>query len=202
MRVSFWSAVEARDALIDGDLARVHERTNYLATQRFDALPERWRYWLGEMQTAAREGSMAPNTDEAAQWVAEIALSCGSCHGYSRQAPERIPQATLPPAAEPEALAQRMQRHAQAAQDLWVGLAEPSDAAWQRGARTLNEASPQPPVHNGEPVDPAVLEQLDQVKAFGLRAVLARTPHQRAQVYGELLARCPRCHTNMVRPHP
>ena len=94
MGASFWAAVDARDALVDGDLQRVQERANYLAQQRFDGLSARWRYWVGQLQVAAGEAALAANTDEAAQWLAEVALACGNCHGYAKQtepAPTRSP---------------------------------------------------------------------------------------------------------------
>ncbi|HEX7480141.1 MAG TPA: hypothetical protein VF331_20245 [Polyangiales bacterium] len=200
MGASFWAAVEARDAVIDGDLTRAKERADFLAHESFAALPGRYRFWVGQVQLTAGNAAVAAGDDDAAHWVAELALTCGNCHRYANRDTEgKLPELASPPVAAGEDLHARMHRHMQAADDLWMGLARPSDAAWNRGARLLNEAPPEPPVREGEAVDPRVTEQLNQIKALGLRAITASTPHQRADVYGEFLARCPRCHVLVAR---
>lgn len=200
MRVSFWAAVDARDAIIDGDLTVAHERANYLAHEHFEALPERWQPWIHEMQKHAAELAMAPDVEEAAQWTASLALACGNCHWYLGKGPGYDTDEVASLASQPEDLRTRMLRHSLAADDLWMGLVRPSQGAWTRGARLLNEAPPERPTEpGGGEVDAAFAAQLNAIKALGLRAITAKTPHQRASVYGEFLARCAACHTLVAR---
>jgi hypothetical protein len=199
MQASFWAAVEARDAVINGDLTLARKRTGELSQQRFEQLPARWKHWIAQMQKSAGDAAIAGSMQETAQGVASLALTCGDCHGYSGEGPkwgvQHGPEATT----EPESLQARMLRHAHAADDLWMGLVMPSDAAWTRGARKLNEAPPERPLAQGEEINAHFAEKLNQIKALGLRATTAGTPQQRAEVYGDLIARCADCHAVVAR---
>lgn len=200
MRVSFWAAIDARDAIVDGKLAVAHERANHLAQEHFEALPERWQPWVHDMQKHAGELAMAPDVGEAAQWTASVALTCGNCHWHMGKGPAYDTAEVATPTSQPEDLRARMRRHSLAADDLWMGLVRPSQGAWTRGARLLNEAPPERPTQaGGAEVDAAFAAQLNAIKALGLRAITAKTPHERASVYGEFLARCAACHTLVAR---
>jgi hypothetical protein len=202
MEASFWRAVDARDAVIDGNLQQARAHSGELSKQTFSALPERWRPWVAEMQQNAGNAAVAADIDEAAQWIASVGQACGNCHWYSGEGPKFGLQHPPEGAPGPEEVQARMQRHAHAADDLWMGLVMPSDAAWKRGAQRLQEAPPEPPVREGEEVNAHFTEQLHQIKALGLRAQMARTQAQRAEVYGSLISKCAHCHATVARPSP
>jgi glucan phosphorylase len=48
-------------------------------------------------------------------------------------------------------------------------------------------------------VDEAFALELNQIKALGIQALMARTLERRAVVYGDLIARCAHCH-RFARP--
>lgn len=199
MQASFWGAVAARDAVIAGDLQAAREHSAKLSQERFEVLPERWKHWIAEMQKNAGDAATAADINETAHWVASLGVTCGNCHWYSGEGPKFGAQHGAETAAEPESIEDRMKRHAHAADDLWTGLVMPSEQAWKRGAKRLAEAPPERPLREGEEVNAHFAEALNQIKALGLRAQLVRTPHQRAEVYGELISRCAHCHAVVPR---
>jgi hypothetical protein len=194
MSSSFWAAVDARDAVIAGDLDEARANGDFLAHQPFADLPERWRHWVKQMQVQAAELAIAPDLQHAATAVARMSLSCGDCHYQMHQDARGIGHAQSAPAAERENVEARMLRHERIADDLWNGLIRPSDSDWSQGARGLVEAPPQPPTQDGQQVDPAFAQHLNEIKAMGLQAVTAKTHPERAEVFGNYLARCVDCH--------
>ncbi len=198
MRASFWSAILARDALIEGDLKEAKRLSNELSEQSFGTLPGDWSREVGEMQQHAASAAMAADHEEAAGAIARVAVACGRCHARKGADSGRVIFATAP-IRDPEPVQARMARHESAADDLWVGLVAPSADAWKQGAITLRDLSPQPPVQGEEPVDEAFSAQLHQIKALGLKALSATTVEAQAEIYGNYLSRCAGCHTITAR---
>lgn len=193
MQASFWQAVAVRDAVIAGDVVLARKQASLLEHKRFPPLPDTWTYSIAQMQQAAAEVARAPDIDAAAQWTATIAVACGNCHRYSGQVPALAVPRMKEVSPEQETVHDRMQRHAHVADDLWTGLMG-SETAWKRGADSLNEAPPQPTPNQTGRVDDAFALELNEIKALGISALLARTLERRAVVYGELIARCAHCH--------
>jgi hypothetical protein len=193
MQASFWQALAVRDAVIAGDVVLARKQAALLEAKRFPQLPDTWRYSVAQMQQSAAEVALAADIDAAAQWTATIAVACGNCHRYSGEVPAFAGRRAPEVAPAEETLADRMQRHARIADDLWTGLLG-SEAAWRRGANSLNEAPPQPTSADAASVDEAFALELNQIKALGIQALMARTLERRAVVYGDLIARCAHCH--------
>ncbi len=199
MQATFWQAVAVRDAVIAGDVVLARKQASALEAKRFPQLPDAWRYSVAKMQQSAAEVAIAPDIDVAAQWTAAMAVACGNCHRYSGQVPAFDARAHEV-APQEETIEDRMKRHARVADDLWTGLLG-SEAAWKRGANSLNEAPPQPTPADAARVDEAFALELNQIKALGIAALMARTLERRAVVYGDLIARCAHCHP-FARPEP
>lgn len=197
---SFWQAVALRDAVIAGDIVRARREAALFEKARFPLLPDTWRYSVAQMQGSAREVAYSGDIDSAAQWTATIAVACGNCHRYSGEVPEFDAEPPPEPAPDQETLDERMKRHARVSEDLWLGLLG-SEPAWKRGANTLNEAPPEPTAAAAQSVDEAFALELNQIKALGIQALMARTLERRAAVYGDLIARCAHCHP-FARPEP
>jgi hypothetical protein len=193
MQATFWQAVAVRDAVIAGDVVLARKQAVLLEAKRFPQLPDTWKYSIAQMQQSAAEVAVAADIDAAAQWTATMAVACGNCHRYSGEVPAFDARHARAVAPEEETLEDRMQRHARVAEDLWTGLLG-SEAAWRRGANSLNEAPPQPTPADAASVNEAFALELNQIKALGIQALMARTLERRAVVYGDLITRCAHCH--------
>ena len=195
MQATFWAALVARDEVIAGDLPAAQAAARSLADHDYEStLPADWRHWVVQMQERARDVTLAPDLPSAAQAVGALGLSCGNCHAQMRTTPEPSAGDALPWKDPPEALDERMLRHAVGADLLWSGLTQASERAWLDGTLTLTRAPLEPASQHGEPIDPAMQAKVEQVRTLAERARAARSHPERAIIYGELVARCAECH--------
>jgi hypothetical protein len=187
----FGIALWTRQATIEGRLEQVREPLRAFAQYRYAALePSDWAAAIADLQRTAASIANAPTLAQAAAGVAHMAQLCGACHAANaaRAAPERIIQ--RPAWFGAANLLQRMDSHQWAADQLWHGLVDPSNAAWDAGAKALSRIEPQAS-------DPA----FGALSAPGRAALSAQTPETRASAYGMLLATCATCH-QARRPLP
>ena len=195
MQATFWMAIIARDALIDGDLAAARSVAHELAVHDYEtAFPESWKHWVSEMQKHALELATAADEKEAGQAIGALAVSCGNCHydqkgGFKLGATEPMPW-TDPP----ETIDARMERHAVGIEQMWFGLIAPSDEAWRAGTITLTRAPLEPPQDDEGPVDRSVDTQFERLRYFAKQARIAPTYAERARLYGEAITTCAHCH--------
>lgn len=195
MQRSFWTAVRARDALIEGDLAGAKASARLLAKEDFGrAFPEDWRHWVGQMQQAADDLSLAGTLDEAAASLGAIGVACGNCHWAQRTGPGEGGVTALPWNESPDELSERMLRHQTGAEQLWTGLIVPSEDDWRTGTRTLTRAPLEAPERDGRPVGEAAHAQIGRIRGLAVRARTASSYEERGEVYGELIATCAHCH--------
>jgi hypothetical protein len=200
MRASFWAAVQARDALIVGDLARAQSAADDLAKYDYAGLlPADWKHWTGQLQQYAKELSMAPNLAAAAQELGRMALVCGECHDLHQRGPTRPAIKALPWEDPPEAFDARMHRHQLGIAQMWDGLVLPSEDAWRAGTVTITRAPLRAPELAEEPIDEATNKRIEEVRALAKQARTAGTYEDRGRIYGELIARCAQCHA-FARP--
>jgi hypothetical protein len=200
MRASFWAAVQARDALIVGDLAGAQRAADVLAKYNYEGLlPTDWRHWYGQLQQYAKELSIAPNVAAAAQELGRMALVCGDCHDLHERGPTRPAMKALPWEDPPEAFDARMHRHQLGVAQMWDGLVLPSERAWRSGTVTITRAPLQPPELANAPVDDATHKRIEEIRALAKEARVADSYEARGRVYGELIARCADCHA-VARP--
>jgi hypothetical protein len=88
-----------------------------------------------------------------------------------------------------------MRSHAWAVEQMWWGIAAPSEAAWARGTRRFAELPGCLPTSEGEGLEHAAITAVrNQVQDLSTRAGDAQTPELRAAVYGEYLGTCATCH--------
>jgi hypothetical protein len=200
MQASFWMAVRARDALIAGDLPSAQRAADALAKQDYMKLvPADWKHWVVQIQQHARELSMAPNLDSASQELGRLALACGDCHDVHQRGPDRVRPEPEPWRDPPEQLDERMLRHQLGAEQIWDGLVLPSEHAFQSGTITLTRAPLNPPLREGEPVEPGLQARIEEIRGLARAARGATSYEERGRVYGELVARCASCHL-FLRP--
>jgi hypothetical protein len=195
MRATFWDAVRARDALIDGDLASAQQAADRIAhTDYARTLPVDWKAGVGALQQHAAALSIAPNLSSAAQELGRMALACGECHDVRKRGPGRtltVPQPWVDP---PETLDERMQRHQVGVDQLWDGLVLPSDNAWRGGTVTITRAPLSAPRQGTDAISAPMHARIEATRELAKQARLAPTFAERARVFGELIAGCADCH--------
>jgi len=195
MRASFWDTLEARDALIAGDLARAQRAADRLAQTDYAAvLPAAWMHWTAQLQQRAQELSLAADLGGAAQALGRIALVCGECHELHVTGPTHPRVQPLPWEDPPEELDARMQRHQLGMEQMWDGLVLPSERAFRSGTVTITRAPLRASEQAAEPIDATLQARIEEVRALAKDARRASTYEQRGRVYGELISRCAQCH--------
>lgn len=200
MQASLWLAISTRDALIEGDFEDAKTTARALATHDYaGTIPDPWKHWIGEVQKHAGEITVAKGIDDASQSLAALALACGNCHYHHGAGPA----VATPPSVEwkdgPDTIDERMIRHADGIQEMWLGLVEPSDDAWRAGTITITRAPLTPPTTEDGSVDARAASAIERVRGLAKRARTATTYAERGMIYGELIATCGHCHTTTPR---
>ena len=195
MRTSFWNAVDARDALIAGDLAEAKRMADRLAKEDFgNRFPDDWKHWVKEMQRHAGDIAIAGSMAEAAKSLALLGQACGNCHWQADRGPEQPRDPPLPWEEPPEDVGARMFRHDVGADQMWMGLIDPSEEAWRSGTVTITRAPLVAPVQEGSEVDEQSHAQVEVVRELAKQARAARTHEKRAEIYAQLITTCAECH--------
>jgi cytochrome c553 len=195
MRASFWQTLRARDALIDGDLAEAQRQADRLAkTDYASMLPVAWKHWVAQLQQDAAALSLAANLDEAALALGRMALACGECHELHDAGPDKPRVQPQPWEDPPDTYDERMQRHHLGLTQMWDGLVLPSEKAWRSGTVTITRAPLRAPERAGEPIDDNARARIEEVRELAKQSRRADTYQERGRIYGELVARCARCH--------
>jgi hypothetical protein len=180
-------------AVAQGQLDRVHQGAQaILAQETGEGLPPRSMPHLDELRAFTSLAARAPDLESAAGAVARMGAACGNCHTFLRRTPAFL--STSPPPADVD-VASRMQRHRWAAERLWEGLIGPSDQAWRAGAQVLRDAAL---YTDALTQDVAQYEQVTKlawtVHEIGARSDITQDRHIRADLYGQLMGTCAKCH--------
>lgn len=194
---TFWDAVDARDALIDGDLKAAQAAARALRDRAYgDTLPAEWKPFISDMRKHANDLAMAPDVEVAATELGMIALSCGNCHWLADHGPDPLPDArVIEPQPGEEQLRERMLRHVIASEQMWEGLIIPSDHTWHQGTLAFTHAPLAPPVDEGMAVDSSAHALIEELRPLAAKARVVTSRKERAQLYGQLVARCAACHS-------
>ncbi len=208
MGAFFERVTAAQAAIVRGDLEGVREPAVWIAEHESIAglsLPveqwssetrEGWEAHNSKIRDAARLISEAGNFEEAAAASARMVRECGNCHQQVGAEP-RIPElgAIGIPPTESVATIPHMLRHQWAVHQMWIGLINPSDDAWQKGAEVLSgvalrKENLSPYAEYTENLSDLAL----RVHELGEQALETPDWSLRADIYGELLASCAGCH--------
>ena len=185
---------DVQQAVVRGDLEAARTAAKHFADhQVLEGMPSTVKPAVADMLQAAQVVSTAENMATAGEGTAAMVSACGSCHRSMAAAPN-FPAPPAPPAPGSPTAA-RMLEHQHAVDMLYHGLIAPSDDLWARGAKALKAS---PLKADAFPLDANLArEALDaQAKAHEAaeKAIDAKTPWQRADVYGELIGECASCH--------
>ena len=193
MYVHFGRVGEAQTAVIQGRMERAREAARRIASAgAVEAPSPEGEAMERRLRQAAARTAGAEGSGEVAEGTAAMGAACGSCHVTVGGGPVFSPN--LPPiqpsAGAPER-AQRMLRHAWAADRMWEGLIGPSDQRWRAGAEALVDL---PPEIAGIPSRQDTGGWSRLLPALGEQALEASDQDGRAEVYGSLLETCGSCH--------
>lgn len=191
----FWDVAEARDAVIGGELEGVKAPLLRLAESELPGGPGDAA--MTELKAHAKQGTEAVSLAQAALSVAQVAGQCAACHESTQGGPRLDGDVQGYRSAQSTGLGEAMLRHVWSAEELWLGLTVPNDAAWARGAKALAETA----LPSEKPADQAAATKLDQKLAavweLGARAEQASSRGERVALFGELIAACGDCHLSM-----
>lgn len=191
-RLSATRQIERAIAFGDLDAAR-REAGAVAKLDEPDLLPA-WRPYVDQIRASARQIELATGLVAAAKTSALLGRRCAQCHEASGA---KIVFAKEPPPPAGAKLPSHMAGHQWATQRLWEGLVGPSNERWLEGARALARA-PLAIVAEGDlPPDLAVGDDVSRIRLLATRAQTAKTQDDRAELYGDLLATCARCHAKI-----
>jgi cytochrome c553 len=183
---------EVHDALIERKPAAVRSGANWLATHPDPGHLPHGSASLGKaMAVEAAYVRDAADLHEAARATARMAAACGDCHS-TYGVDSRFMTGAPPTGSGVEA---QMALHYWVSEEMWRGLAGPDDYAWNSGAQALTEGWLSPREVVADPasrVEGQVL--LRELYETGARAKDTTNPHERAELYGDLLDTCIDCH--------
>ncbi len=182
--------VEARDAVIAGDLAAARTAGAALAWEIDRKGRARYHQDDAPIVAAATRVADSTNLDAAARGVADVVVACAACH--EARGGLVVPEPELPP--EGDALRVEMERHAGAMDELWAGLVTPSRPALQTAAELFASSTLAPPGPLREHAR-AADERVNRAAK-----VLAKVPEgeERAAAFADLMLACAACH--VARP--
>lgn len=186
MREHFAEADVMRRAVVSGNLAALHGAAAGLAGDEWTPhLRADWKPHVGRVRSAAQAATTASTLEAGATALGELGAACAACH-QSVGGPAKPSAPPSPPAAMDKSMA----AHAVATEQLWTGLAFPSDASWENGARGLIAA----PALDSDVPDVAATAR--HLRGLAERAATAK-PEQRPGLYAQVLTTCSSCHQRL-----
>jgi cytochrome c553 len=157
--------------------------------------PEGWAPHIQEKRAAAKSAAEAQVLQNAARAVASMSRTCGKCH-ESVGAEPRVPELGARGVAPSDHLetVPHMHQHNWATQQMWIGIINPSEDAWNKRIKAL-EVSPLEPqkLTVNDEMTSTVGDWAKTVHEVGAKASQAGDWDSRTEIYGELLATCARC---------
>jgi cytochrome c553 len=178
-------------AIVASDLASVRSAAHSIAAlDEPDALP-RWESYFDAVRDAARELEAADDTVAAGRRAAELGRQCAHCH---QAIGAHIAFRTEPKPDAGEKLRDTMAAHQWAVARMWEGLLAPSDERWAKGAELLAKA---PLAITAESSSLGIADDVARIHALAARARKPATLDERADLFGQLLATCARCHATI-----
>ncbi len=181
-------------AVIQGELGPAGDAARRIVDRGAAGLPIGSEGFGAQMRGYALEILETDSVPVAATATAGMARICGECHmNYGAGPAFRWEAGPSEPLRDDVV---EMERHRWAAARLWEGLVGPSDSLWNAGVAALLESTILPRQLRERDDIGGELHGLEaRVHMLGRLALGERTGLGRAEIYGELLARCAACHT-------
>jgi hypothetical protein len=187
---------EMQSAVVQGDLPRAKTAALDLGGELKNRQhPKGWEGYLSELRKATFTVSSAADLGQAARATARAAAACGKCHA------DRgidVAEAPVPaPRSRPDEISEKMYRHLEAANLMWMGVLGASDEAWKAGAESLASAGSiaQEEVARNNPEMQSIAHHVSELAEA---APSAGPWQERSQILGEFMASCSACHRHYL----
>lgn len=195
MHANFFLSGDAHSALVDGDLERAREAARELATQMSpQAVPDTLEPYVVRLKQRADALAATASILEGGKALGLLALACADCHVHLGAGPTPMLAGPVPRMEPPEDIGWRMFRNAVGIDQMWLGMVIPSEETFRDGTTTLAHAPTAPPQAGGQPIDAESHAAIEEIRTLAEQARAAATPEQRAEAYGQVIARCGSCH--------
>ncbi len=87
-----------------------------------------------------------------------------------------------------------MAAHQWAVARMWEGVIGPNDERWNAGAKALQRA---PLTIAAETGELGIADDVVLIRLYARRAIVTRAMSERAELFGQLLGTCARCHATI-----
>jgi len=177
------------------DLERAHREAKLVADlEEPDILPI-WKPYIEDIRAAARGVIATQDPIAAARSMATLGRACARCH---QAAKGKVELAGDPPPPTEHELRATMAGHQWAARRMWQGLMAPSTERWTEGARALEGAPLTITAEVGQPPHAlGIADDTSRIRMLARRAQTTTELDARAELFGELLGTCARCHATI-----
>ncbi|MFN0249469.1 MAG: hypothetical protein ACKV2T_21465 [Kofleriaceae bacterium] len=192
MHLRFSATTTARNAIESGDLEQARAAGRMIEALGEPDIMAAWQPYVSNVRRAAGELVTASDLSIAAHKLATIGERCADCHIASHS---RVFIGTSTAPGPDQRPSGNMGTHHWAAGRMWDALLANSESTWLAGAETL-EAAPLTIVAEGEVPghELGIADDVARVRLLARRAAKARTNHERAEIFGDLLSTCVNCH--------
>jgi len=191
MHSRFAALTAARDHVIGGRLAEAHSSGAALRASTESAPSDpTWARWLARLGKDADRIASARDLAQAALGVGVAAQTCGECHAAQQGGPPLTGADGIPTQSWSEGT--NMALHRWSMDWMWVGLVAHDDAAWLRGAKSLDD-KPLAFRFQGTP-PPTHQPQLEQGVYMIAGLAIAAPAAERGALMGQLIGTCAQCH--------
>jgi hypothetical protein len=196
MHIRFAASNGIRMAVAYGDLKRAQGEARIIAALDEPEILPQWAPYVDNVRAAAFQITKAGDPGAAAKQLATLGWRCAQCHEAVPGTKTAFPKVPSPP-PDPK-LAAVMAGHQWASMRMWEGLIGPSEERWNQGAAALAKAPLAITAEAGAPGrDLGIADDVARIRLYAARAPKAKTAYDRAQLYGELLATCAKCHSTI-----
>lgn len=182
----------AKDSLLFGDMPGTHSSLVWMSLDQSASQPRKWLAHWQQLQSSLLPLDTSNDVAALSGAVAQAAQTCGNCHRDLGITPTvLVPE----PKRRGIDFKDHMAGHRWALDQMWSGLATPSEENWQRGADLLANV----PTHlrklsaYGNDAQLA-MELATTVHALAAKAKTEKSPDKRVIILGEFLAACADCH--------
>lgn len=182
-------AIDTRDAVIHGDLARARADLSWMASHEEPESLLAAGPWIEALHSAARTGYQGHTAKEYALAVGREGAACAGCHGALGVA--LSPAAAARPvvvATEHAALADW------AVASMWTGLISNSATTWTAGASALAALPSESAAYAAGAPGPAATAALATLKEQATAAPAAIERVSRGEAFGQVVGACGSCH--------
>lgn len=185
-------AIDTRDAVIHGDLARARADLSWMASHEEPESLLAAGPWIEALHAAARSGYQGHTAREYALAVGREGAACAGCHGSLGVQLSAVAAARpAGGAAEHAALADW------AVGTMWTGLIANSDTAWSAGSAALAALPVESPAYAVAAPGPAAAAALVTLKEQASKAPAAIERVSRGEAFGQVVGACGSCHAEV-----